>query len=204
MAPVPETTEKPRYVSYPVEPDLFDGLGLDPDGAGVREIRGALQGLHGIAKAAKPLGIGEPIQIAAALARYKAALDAERRRLAKMFSRAEWNVMADVCNGTLDLMDYSEAPTSFRVMLLGNVGDSQWPDGDESPARGHLGASWFPESPDGGDMEVRGLLRKLAGLSPIEADAIVTAIREFWSNPGADHQVDEWWLPKGPRRKGNL
>jgi hypothetical protein len=188
---MPETTtEKLRYVNYPVEPDLFDGLGLGPGEVGVRDIREALQGLHGITKAARPLGISEPIQVAAAVTRYATAVAEARRSLSKRFDRAEWNLMADVCNGTLDLMDYSETPMSFRMMLLANVEDGHKLDG--------TGANWFDE--EEADTRVAALLGKIHKLSTIEADAIGVAIREFWANTGIDHQVEEWWLPDRGRK----
>jgi hypothetical protein len=193
---MPETTtttaDKPRYVSYPVEPDLFDGLGIDPAEAGVRDIRSALEGLYGLTKAAKPLGIAEPIQIAGALTRYANAIGEARRSLGRKFDRAEWNIMADVMNGCLDLQDYSESVLSMKLMVAANV-----EDGHRLNGAGH---SHFDGDADAVDARVVALLKKIQGLTTIEADAIGVAIREFWAHPGIDHLTEEWWLPDRGRK----
>ncbi|MBU6428712.1 MAG: hypothetical protein KGR26_06880 [Cyanobacteria bacterium REEB65] len=180
------TTDKPRYASVPIEPGLFDALGLDPATAGVREIRDCLEGLLQIERAARPLGIDQSIQIAAALHRYAAALADGRRRLARVFDRQEWNLMADIMNGCLDLHDYAETPFSIGTLIMANIQDGHRLNG--------IGRDWFGD--DQADQRVEALVRKVVKLQPIEADAIGVAIRQFWADPDVDPTTDEWWLPK--------
>jgi hypothetical protein len=191
---MPETTEKPRYAQVPIEPELMGALGMDPATAGVREIRACLEALLAITRAAAPLGLAASIQVAAAVRRYADALADARRRLARSFDRSEWNLMADVMNGSADLQDYVEHPPSAASLLLANVQDGHALDG--------AGYKWFgEEDPAASDRKVEALIAKLGKLSPLEADAIGWAIREFWERcDEVDHAKDDWWLPRRPAR----
>jgi hypothetical protein len=186
-----------RYAQVPVEPELFERLGIDPAEAGVREIRACLGSLGEILGRGRALGLSDPIQVAAALDRYGQALAAAREQLDRSFGRAEWNFMADVMNGCLSLQDYTAEPVSTAAMLLANVQDGHALDG--------TGYKWFGEEDRAeSDRRVAALAGKLMRLSPIDADAIGQAIREFWDNcETINPATDRWWLPRRePRARG--
>jgi hypothetical protein len=170
---------------------------LDPATAGVRELRGHLNALIEILAAARPLGLSHPIQLVAALGRYADALSEARRRLALLFDRQEWNLMADVMNGCLNLQDWTGQPCSTAALLLANVQDGHALDG--------TGYKWFGEEDRAeSDRRMTALTTKLMKLTPIEADAIGQAIREFWDNcETVNPATDRWWLPRRePRARG--
>jgi hypothetical protein len=155
-------TEK-RRIQLSVDEEVFRTLALDP-----RE--------HGA------------IQVSAALARYARHLGAAAREVEGMFSRDEWNYIADVMNGCADMMDYSETPLSHRISILANVEDGHRLDG--------AGYKWFGEEDRAAaDAAVAALAQKLHRLTDLQGDAVAAATRFFWddSTGSIDHARDPWW-----------
>jgi hypothetical protein len=131
------------------------------------------------------------IQIVGALARYADAIDHAGRELDKVFSRQEWNYLADVLNGCADVWEWSESPAMPSIAwIAANAEDAHSLD--------RAGDKWFGEElePGSGDKATKAMLAKLRGLAPIQGDAILAAIRFFWSHTEIDHSKAKWWLPQ--------
>lgn len=163
------TASKPRYANYPIEPELFDALGLDPAEAGVPEIRAALN-------------------------RYRQAIDHARTTLGDVLDRQELSLIADVMNGTWLVGDWMN---SFRVMVVANIQDTEWPEDRHGVRKSVCYADkWFGEGL--GANRAYQLLRKLQALPSIQIDALALAVRDFWRDPEVEFDWD-WWLPNGGR-----
>jgi len=127
-------------------------------------------------------------QIIGAMARYADAIGHAGRELDRILTRPEWNMIADLMNGCADLWDYSESPIGAMHMIVANIEDGQRLDG--------AGDKWLADElrPRSGDKKTAELVEKLRRLSPIHGDAIVAAVRYFWSHsPDVDHVEDRWW-----------
>lgn len=137
-------------------------------------------------------------QITGAMARYADAIGRANRELERTLTREEWNFLADVMNGCVDI--WCGAPANaFLRDLLANAADGQALDG--------TGDKWLGNElePGSGEKATKALLAKLRGLTVIHADAIMCAIRYFWLHcQDVDHVSDEWWTLEyrtGPPRR---
>lgn len=111
------------------------------------------------------------------------------------FTRAEWNLMADVNNGcsalyTLHGQWALEAPTT---MIWANVEDGHRLDG--------AGQKWLGTN---ADAQVTELVRKLRDLDYAHGWAVALAIQWFWehANDAIDHAKDLWWTIEFRRAHG--
>ena len=135
--------------------------------------------------------------ISCPLARYAWLIARANRELAAVLTRAEWNLIAAVLNGTrVDDLD----PGLDRVHplhalcleiedghRLNREGDRWLTPADGVPTRAQRAEA---------DAAVADLLARLRALTPTHADAITAAVRWFWQHPtDIDHQADEWWTP---------
>lgn len=112
------------------------------------------------------------------LNRFAALVEQAAREVDAVLSREEWNALADANNGCYDLFDFGEPQTSPLTILWANVQDSEG-----------LGEKW--------GIDRRSLVAHLKRLTPLHGEAILAAVRWFWSHCDAiDHQKDEWWTPK--------
>jgi hypothetical protein len=174
-------TEKRRIAFTLREPGPLNVLGLDPD---------LEEGQCGA------------IQVWAALWRLAAVIEEGAATVEKKLDRADWNLLADVMNGTADLFDHAERPVgSTAGGILANVEDGHALDG--------VGHKWYPEGQ--ANARVRQLARVLKGCSRAEAEAIHAALRWSWTHTGPehpiDHHADDWWtvaFRTGRRRAGLL
>lgn len=90
----------------------------------------------------------------------------------RLFSRNEWNALADALNGHL----WTPAIPAKSALPL-EV---------ESALAAGLGEKWSVDGPD--------LLAKLNKLDPIAAEAVAVALRWFWDNhESIDPSEDPWW-----------
>jgi hypothetical protein len=96
-----------------------------------------------------------------------------------LFSRQEWNLIADVCNGTL----WQGSGSSPGILLAANVGDGHRLDG--------AGEKWLGYPAAG---KVALLTSKVRDLDYLHAWAVITAVQVFWDHCNEiDHSEDEWW-----------
>jgi hypothetical protein len=124
--------------------------------------------------------------LAGLVSRYAALVERGAADLKAVLSRAEWNAIADANNGCADMWDYPDGvgATSPLLMFWANVHDSP-----------ELGAKW--------EIDAKRLVKKLQGLAPHHGEAILCAVRWFWTHcePGQiDHTKDEWWTPEFRRK----
>jgi len=105
-------------------------------------------------------------------------------------TRAEWNLLADVLNGSFEgdwaLGLYQHGASALCL----EVHDAQRLNG--------VGDKWLgdPDRPGSGQAATETLLGKLEKLSWPEVQYIRTACDFFWSEPGLaaiDPQRDDWW-----------
>lgn len=105
-------------------------------------------------------------------------------------SRAEWNFLADVLNGSFD-GDLALGMHQHGASALAlEVHDAQALDG--------TGDKWFGDATQRGSGQAAAdeLERKIAAMSWEQIRAIRTATNFFWSRAGIeaiDFQEDEWW-----------
>lgn len=119
------------------------------------------------------------------VAEYAGLLWQAGREIEGQFDRAEWNMIADACNGCFDLWDLSGG-LSYTTLLTAELSDAH--------SLNRLGEKWLSEKPKEADKKAADLVRRLAAISPLHAAAMVAAIRWFWSDCNKiDHIEDEWW-----------
>lgn len=123
-------------------------------------------------------------QVNGVIRRHALLIEQAGRELAAVLTRGEWNLIADVNNGTADLWDYSGSDMPAMSMIAANVEDGHRLDG--------AGEKW--------GVDVPGLLAKLRALTPTHGEAIADAVRWFWDHDGIDHTAAEWWHPAFRRR----
>jgi len=117
--------------------------------------------------------------------RYAMLVEQAGRELASVLSRAEWNAIADVMNGSADLMDYSETPMVALQMIVPNLQDGDALEG--------TGKKW--------KIDVADVVRRLQSLTPAHGEAILAAVRWFWSHSAAIyHSKHQWWHPEFRRK----
>lgn len=117
----------------------------------------------------------------APLRRYARQVEQAGRELQAVLDRKEWNYLADVLNGCGDLWDLGDPGLPSLALIRAEADDGDRLNG--------LGKKWKVDVPD--------MLRKLEALSPAHGEAILAAVRWFWSHPEAiDHKKDEWWHPR--------
>ena len=121
-------------------------------------------------------------QIWAALVRHADAVGRAGRDLERLLSPEGWCLVADVLNGCADLWDLSGTPISTLTLIAAEVEDGHRLDG--------LGDKWFGEGK--GDSGVKALLSTLRGLTPAHGEAVLAAVRFFWSRPDLGVE-DKWW-----------
>lgn len=92
------------------------------------------------------------------------------RELEAVLTRAEWNLLADALNGCADVSLPTLCPSHVPALAL---------------------------------IDAHGINRelnaKLAALTSVHGEAILAAVRWFWTHtePGViDHTKDEWWKPE--------
>ena len=154
----------------------------------------------GLAKSLRILGLSpdlEPdagvpvpgaIQITGAVARYADAVARAGRELEKLLRREEWNFLAECLNGCADIWEWSETPIGSMHLILAEAEDSQRLNG--------TGDKCFADEikPGSGQKKTDELLAKLRGLTQIHGDAIMSAIRYFWSHcQDVDRAEHKWW-----------
>lgn len=134
----------------------------------------------------------------AALICWEWALAHASERVARQFSRGEWNLIADICNGTM--WAYGHTGSRPGMLLAAEVEDGHRLDG--------VGYRWLSDSdlPDAVERKkcdevVRGLIRRLAALEYVEAWAVIRAVCWFWQHNDIDFQVNEWWTPAYRRER---
>jgi hypothetical protein len=101
---------------------------------------------------------------------------AHRGPLAKL-KREDWNLLADVLNGTIFDGDWSAAA------VVASVEDGHSLEG--------LGGKWYAKN---ADARIGTLVQAIKDAGDDGAWAIATAVRFFWDRPNeVDLSVDEWW-----------
>jgi len=112
-----------------------------------------------------------------------AALIERAARTIKL-SRDEWNSLADVMKETEDLREYFDSDESAGVLLRDNLA---W-----KPAHG---IKW--------GVKVNSLIKKVDGMTTIQQEAILSAIRWAWRCSDAwDYENTEWWTPQFRAKTG--
>lgn len=117
------------------------------------------------------------------------ALAEASAQVAGMFSREEWNYLADVMNAPL-LDGYLTRGSPAHALAL---------EAHDGHALNGTGTTWF--GPKKAGERVKGLVKKLAGLTTVQAWAVLLAVHRFWRHQDIDHAKDEWWAA-GFRREG--
>jgi hypothetical protein len=99
-------------------------------------------------------------------------------------SRAEWNTIADAMNNTEDLREYFSTEEPAGLLIRENL---EWkPD---------VGAKW--------GVRLKSLIKKVDAMTPIQHEAILSAIRWAWRLVDKwDYQTTEWWTPAFRRKTG--
>lgn len=124
-------------------------------------------------------------QVNGVLRRHAMLVEQAARELDAVLAREEWNLIADVNNGSANLWDYCESQLPLLAGITANV-----EDGD---ALEKAGEKW--------GVDAKALVRKLKKLSPLHGEAIADAVRWFWDHPdGIDFAADPWWLPAFRRK----
>lgn len=127
---------------------------------------------------------------------------------AQALAREEWNLLADVCNGTL----WEPASGSPGVLLAASVEDAHRLDGtgykwlaDEgvelAGSLERVGAGKPTKATREADARVADLVKRLAALDYAHAWAAILAVQFFWEHPQEiDHAADPWWTTAFRRR----
>lgn len=112
------------------------------------------------------------------------------RKVEGVFSRQEWNLMADICNGTA--WAYGHTGSSPAFILAAEIEDGHRLDG--------AGYRWlseedFPSQKEQKhvDERVARLLTTIRSLDYTEAWGVIRAVCWFWQHTEVNHQADEWW-----------
>ena len=126
-----------------------------------------------------------------------ASADILRRAAAEnaaAFSRAEWNLLAQVGNGLALTVESGGGMTPGAALPL-EISDAHALNG--------TGHEWLADEAGGGngagvDARVADLVERVRALPPARAWALATVIRWFWASTadpdnGPDHTVDDWW-----------
>lgn len=130
--------------------------------------------------------------IEASVACWEIALTLASRSVESKFTRPEWNMIADVCNGTL--WAYGHTGSNPGTLLAAEVSDGHRLDG--------TGYRWFCDTDAlvipadqraNADTAVSDLVWKLNALEYVEAWAVIRSICWFWQHNDIDFTVDEWW-----------
>lgn len=137
--------------------------------------------------------------IATALAQYARAIEYATASVSHVLGRQEWNYLADVLNGCGDI--YAESGLSARTCITAEAEDAH--------RLNRTGDKWFaPADPavvaegESPDERVAALLLTLRGMSEIEGQAVLLAVRHFWEHADEiDHTADEWWSISHRTRK---
>lgn len=130
--------------------------------------------------------------VGAALTAYARAIEHATASASQALCRAEWNYLADALNGCWHVQDL--AGLSARVVLLAEVEDAH--------RLNRLGDKWLPTTDEvTTDDQVRVLLLTLSEMSEIEAQAVLLAVRHFWSHPEIDHTAGDWWTTRRVTRR---
>lgn len=114
---------------------------------------------------------------------------------AALFDRAEWNMLADACNG-IGLIPEMVPPHAGQYLwgphIAMELADAQ--------RLNSLGSKWFPETWSRKRVEgrVAEMVAQLQLLDAIHGHALMDVLRLFWTPAGVDHidhSADEWWAP---------
>lgn len=99
---------------------------------------------------------------------------------AKLLTREDWCLLADVNNGTM----WEPGDTSPASGLRAQVEDGDRLDG--------LGKKWYTKN---AREQVRELAATVGGMDYIHAWAIVTVCQRFWDRHDTiNMRTDEWWI----------
>ena len=130
------------------------------------------------------LQIQESVKILADLV-HRASVEVE-----KILDPEEWNLIADVLNGCLDLYLYSESSLPASLLLTAQVEDAHRLD--------RVGDKWFEAD---SDRRMTALRFKIQDMSELQCHVVLAAVRYFWT---VQEHPDDWWLVKHriPARKG--
>lgn len=94
-----------------------------------------------------------------------------------LFSRDEWNFIADANNGSITESNFNPA-----LHFLANCSDFQ------TLSRG--GDRWLG---DDADNRVKNICKKLHDLDLLHAWAVAWSVQFFWRVQEINHTTDEWW-----------
>lgn len=126
------------------------------------------------------------------------ALSAAAESVAERFSLSEWNMMADVCNGTRAVWAYGHTGSRPGMLLAAEVEDGHRLNG--------TGYRWLSDSEltaqtrSEVDQKVHDLTGRLHALEYVEALAVIRAICWFWQNTEINCLEDAWWEQSFRRR----
>lgn len=132
------------------------------------------------------------------LSRYAGLIERAAAELTAVLERAEWNYLADCLNGCADL--WMDTPI-HTLTLIGA-------EAEDAHRLNRTGDKWLTSAGDrlakpaerkAADAKVAEMLAKLQSLTALHGEAIMAAVRHFWSEDGVesiDHTKDEWWTVK--------
>lgn len=177
-------------------------LGLKVSAATKRRIEEAAEGISQAAVVESMLApLGErdcrtlfgvnPERYTLALSAWVNQLARATHEAAQVLTRAEWNYLADACNGLM----VDPGVSNPDVFL--------WAEASDAHKLNRLGDKWFPAGKKA-DAAVASLVTRLQQLTYAHAWAVIAAIQWFWDHCAADvdHQRDEWWSLPFRRRMG--
>lgn len=186
----PASKQKERR-DYRFPPSTLDALGR-------------LHRIHGYGGKEAPEVSRERVAAEAAIECWEIALSRAAENIAPLFVRAEWNMMADVCNGTM--WAYGTSGSRPEMLLAASIEDGHRLDG--------TGYRWFcdedfPAKKEQAkvDAKVSSLLQRIRSLTYTEAWAVIQAICFFWQHTEIDHSASEWWtvsFRRGYRANGEV
>jgi hypothetical protein len=120
-------------------------------------------------------------RLSASLEAWADVLACATRENEGVFSRAEWKMMADCCNGCA----LSMQPRMAAAIQI-------WPNVEDGHRLDRTGDKWFkPGRP--ADAAVAALVAKIRALDEVHAWAVIYAIVWFWDHTDLDAQRVEWW-----------
>jgi hypothetical protein len=119
------------------------------------------------------------------LRRHAMLIEEAGREVADMFTRGEWNMMADALHPYAGLDDGPFSAHPAGELIASNVEDSADLDGTDK--------KW--------KVNAKKLVDKIHALTPLQAEAVSDAIRWFSDHcEGIKNDRDEWWLPAFRRK----
>jgi hypothetical protein len=141
--------------------------------------------------------------IAGCLSRYARIVEQAAAELESALTRAEWNLIADTLNGCADLTDFAGSPIPPLTLVVAEVSDGH--------QLNRAGEKWLLAAKEESlpmtkarklaDDRAADLVRRMSELTPAHGEAILAAVRWFWSHPDdIDHAKDDWWTVEFRRK----